>query len=56
MAPKRHFKGTSMALQWRKKKILGVADVDNFFMVFYKFEISMGDPTMWIVDEADCLS
>ena len=41
-----------MALQWHKKPFLGVADVDNFFMVF---EIRMGDPTMWIVDEADCI-
>jgi hypothetical protein len=32
----------------QKKTFLGVADVDNFFMVFYKFEIRMGDPTMLI--------
>jgi hypothetical protein len=52
VALKWHFNGTSTALQWRlkatskelqwnfngtkKKLFLGVADVDNFFMVFYK--------------------
>ena len=45
-----------MALQWHKKTFFGLPDVDNFFYgllkIILKCEIRMGDPTMWIIDEA----
>ena len=51
-ALQRNFNGTLMA---QKKLFLVWLMWIIFFMVIYKFEIGMGDPTMWIVDEADCL-
>ena len=52
--------GTSTELQWHfngtKKTFLGVADGDNFLMVFYKLYYMWnkdGGSNMWIVNEAD---
>ena len=42
----------------QKKTFLGVADVDNSFVVFYKLYYMWnkdGGSDMWIVDKADCM-